>query len=337
MRPATPTTAPASEKPAAPAPAVTIIEVQSAHRTFRAQRHKGERKSPRVAIDGVSARIKSGQWVALLGANGSGKSTLLRLIAGVDAPTKGSVMLFGVEASRASSAVRRALGMVFQSPSLDPILTVRENLAAHGAIFGVPSEEAQARIDHLARELGLSDRLKDHVSTLSGGYTRRVDLARALMPEPQLLLLDEPVAGLDAASSAAFLDALSKRHAPPRGMTIVMATHQFEAAERADRVIMLEGGRVVADDSPATLVRALGQRIIMTEPSAADILREAGLEVLSAPNATAGWGTVQPAERAASELARRGVPFQIAPPTLSDAYRLRTGATLQKFNQEVAR
>ncbi len=325
---------PAPSGPVA-APSLPVIDLASVVRTFQVKTRLGhEAKNVMPALDGVSAQIKSGQWVALLGANGSGKSTLLRLIAGVDAPTKGAVKFFGIDASRTSSAIRRTLGVVFQSPSLDPLLTVHENLAAHAAIFGVPTDEINQRIKGLAEEVGLKARLNDRVGTLSGGLARRADLARALLPEPHILLLDEPVAGLDAASTAGFLDTLARRHAPPRSMTIVMSTHQFEAASRADRVMMLDGGRLVADDSPAALVRAFGQRIITTEPKGVDALRDAGLEVLHAPNATAGWGTMEPAERAAAELTRRGIPFQISPPTLADAYRLRTGATLERFHSQ---
>ncbi|MCA9294381.1 MAG: ABC transporter ATP-binding protein [Phycisphaerales bacterium] len=318
------------------APSVPIVDLESVSRVFRGRTRVGhEPAKVKPALDGVTARLKSGQWIALLGANGSGKSTLLRLIAGVDAPTSGSVKLFGIDASRASTSVRRAMGVVFQSASLDPLLTVRENLAAHAAIFGVPSGDIAKRVEALAAEVGLQKRLNDRVGTLSGGLMRRADLARALLPEPHILLLDEPVSGLDAQSIAGFLDTIARRHAPPRGMTIVMSTHQFEAAARADRVMMLDGGRLVADDSPAALVRALGQRIITTEPAGVDALRNAGLEVLHAPTATAGWGTVEPAERAAAELTRRGIPYQIAPPTLADAYRLRTGAQLDRFHAEV--
>ena len=339
-RPAAPTTEPRPE-PALPkgvqkAPSVPIIDLESVSRTYRGRGRLGhEPEKVRPALDGVSARIKSGQWVALLGANGSGKSTLLRLIAGVDVATKGHVKLFGIDTARASSAVRRTMGVVFQSPSLDPLLTVRENLSAHAAIFGVPKNDIAKRVESLATEVGLQKRLSDRVGTLSGGLTRRADLARALLPEPHILLLDEPVAGLDAQSTAGFLDTIARRHAPPRCMTIIMSTHQFEAAARADRVMMLDGGRLVADDSPAGLVRALGQRIITTEPAGVDTLRAAGLEVLHASTATAGWGTVEPAERAAAELTRRGIPYQIAPPTLADAYRLRTGAQLERFHPEV--
>ena len=324
------TTSPGSSAKTVKVPVVTL---QSAVRSYR-QPRTANSEPTKPALDGISAQIMNGQWVALLGANGSGKSTLLRLIAGVDAPTKGSVKTLGVTAMSAPVGVRRGLGVVFQAPSLDPLLTVRENLRAHAAIFGIAGSKISARIDALADEVGLKKRLDDRVGALSGGLTRRADLARALLPEPRLMLLDEPVAGLDAASTAGFLDTLARRHAPPRGMTIVMSTHQFEAAARADRVMMLDGGRLVADDSPAGLVRALGQRVITTERAGAITLREAGLEVLDAPTATAGWGTVEPAERAAAALTRRGIPYRIAPPTLADAYKLRTGGTLEKFHGE---
>ncbi|MGP1310612.1 MAG: ABC transporter ATP-binding protein, partial [Phycisphaerales bacterium] len=205
-------------------------------RTYRATR----RSPARTALDGVSLRIDDGAFVALLGPNGSGKSSLLRILATLDAPTTGSLALLGREHA---VGARGDLGVVFQHEALDRLLTGRENLRVQARLFGMSSRDADHSIRRVADDLGVTDRLDDRVSTLSGGLRRRIDLTRALLAEPRLLLLDEPTTGLDHAARAAFLDTLD-RVRRSAAMTVVLSTHLMDEAERADRVVMLADSKV---------------------------------------------------------------------------------------------
>ncbi len=163
----------------------------------------------RRALDGVSLTVAPGAVVGLLGPNGSGKSTLLTTIAGLRAPQEGEVRVFG---ETPSPAVRARIGVVFQETSLDPLMTLHETLWLHGRLFGLGGRALRQRIEALLEQFGLADRARDAVRTLSGGLKRRLELARALLPEPTVLLLDEPTSGLDPDSRRAFWELLRRTH-----------------------------------------------------------------------------------------------------------------------------
>lgn len=312
------------------------------------KRYPSGRKHPaRVALEGVSLSIRSGEHVALLGPNGSGKSTLLRILSTADLPDEGTMSILGTSlpASQALRAqVRSQLGVVFQRPGLDPLLTVRENLRTHASLFGLHGAEAAGRIDAIASDLGLTDRLDDRVRTLSGGLVRRADLARALLPEPRLLLLDEATVGLDPSAREEFLRSIARQQSDSgrsHPLTVVTATHLMDEAERAERVILLDRGRIVADAPPAELRSQLGPRVLRVQragddPSLVASLQEFDLSV----NSTDEGIRATPAsedesnagasmEAAAALLIRRGLAFEIAPPTLGDVYQHLTGRTLE--------
>jgi len=300
------------------------IEIRDVSRRYRARRG-----GDRVGVDGVSLRIEQGQWVALLGPNGSGKSTLLRMLVGLDAPSSGRIGVLGGDPRTRRSADR--VGVVFQRTSLDPMLTVREILLAQAALFGITGREARRRVEEGASGLGVADRLDDRVSTLSGGLARRVDLARALVNEPALLLLDEPTAGLDLSARHAFLDAIARLH--ERSLTIVMTTHDMDEAERADRVVMLDEGRIVADDSPGALRASCGGRIVRWRSSDPDdeIDRLQPGAVRAPERGDTRIVTIEEDDRAQALvglLASKGISFECGPPTLADAYLELTGRTL---------
>jgi len=301
-----------------------VVEVREARRTWRA----GKRE--RHALAGVSFQLARGEWTALLGPNGAGKSTLLRILAALDTPDQGEARLFGEPVGRqaAAPAVRRRLGVVHQRAALDPLLTVRENLRAQGALFGLDRRESRARAEDVAARLGVAERLDDRVARLSGGLTRRADLARALLTTPDLLLLDEPTTGLDHAARLAYLDALEQERAR-RGPAILMSTHLLDEAERADRVLMLSEGRIVADGAPEELKRSLGDEqdvMLRCAPDAAEALAKAGLATRRAGGevlAAAPRGS-EALRRALEALAASGASAQIGPPTLADVYAART-------------
>lgn len=224
-----------------------------------------------TVLDGLSLSVARGEHVALLGPNGSGKSTALALAAGLYRPERGTIRwtFDGQPLAPEDRRARARFGVVFQHPSLDLQLSARENLWLAGHIAGLPKDTIRARSAELLRAAALEDRAGDRVKTFSGGMRRRLDLARAMLPEPAALLLDEPTGGLDADAFARFwehLGALRERS----GLTLIVATHQPEEAARCDRLVMIDRGRAVHDGTPEETVRALGQDLIAIRGERAD-------------------------------------------------------------------
>jgi len=282
---------------------------------------------PRRAVDDLSLVLGSGEWLALLGPNGSGKSTLLRILATLDHADAGRMEVLGIDldgARSSTSRVRARLGVVFQKPGLDMLLTVRENLLMQAALGGVPKGEAISRASSLAAEFGVSDRLKDRVGTLSGGLARRVDLARALMLQPELLLLDEPTTGLDLAARSTFLDLVGAQ----QGMTVIMTTHLMEEAQRADRVALMHRGKLAVEGTPAELCAAAGGRVLRASVGSRSILEHAGLEYHEIDGRLTARGATSALEAVIVQLARHGHDFSIGLPTLADVYMQHTGERL---------
>jgi ABC-2 type transport system ATP-binding protein len=216
---------------------------------------------PVRAVDGVSLAARAGEFIALLGPNGAGKSTLFQLLSGLFLPDSGRIEVMGHDMSRDPVPALAGLGIVFQQPTLDLELTVTANLLFHAGLHGMARSDAKARIaDELAR-LGLGDRANDKTATLSGGNRRRVELARALLHQPRVLLMDEPTVGLDPASRSDLLRLLLKMRAERR-VAVLWATHLCDEVPDADRVIVLHRGKVLADTTPAQLVAAAGTATI---------------------------------------------------------------------------
>lgn len=211
----------------------------------------------RAALSGLSFRIAAGEIFGLLGPNGGGKSTLFRLLSTLVPLQRGDVRVFGLDLRRQIAEVRGRLGVVFQSPSVDRKLTVAENIACSGALFGLRGERLRRARDEVLGELGLSDRAGERAETLSGGLRRRVELAQALLHRPRLLLLDEPSTGLDPGARIDLWSYL-RRLREAQGVTVVLTTHLLEEAEKADRLGLLDAGRLVALDTPAALRATVG-------------------------------------------------------------------------------
>lgn len=223
--------------------------------------HLVHRFGRRVALDGVSFDVAEGGMFGVLGPNGSGKTTLFRILATLLRPTAGGARVCGADVVDAPAAVRACLGVVFQSPALDAQLTVAENLRCAGALHGMPRAELRDRLDAVLEALRLAERAGDRVGELSGGLRRRADIARALLPRPRVLLLDEPSAGLDPVARADLARVLSGLRAR-EGVTVVLTTHLMDEAEGCDRVAVLHRGRLVACEAPAALKARVGGDVL---------------------------------------------------------------------------
>ena len=229
--------------------------------------HLTHRYGDRLALDDVSLEIATGSFVALLGPNGGGKSTLFRICATLQRPSRGTARIFGADVMLAADAARRRLGVVFQSPALDVRITVRENLTHHGRLHGRGGRSLQQAIDSALARVQLADRGGEIVSKLSGGLRRRAELAKVLLTQPDLLLLDEPTTGLDPGARREIWRDLAAMRADT-GVTVVLTTHLLDEAEMADRVVVLDRGRVVIDGAPADLTRRVGGDVIRLQTAA---------------------------------------------------------------------
>ncbi len=217
----------------------------------------------RLALDAVSLEVPRGEIFARLGPNGGGKTTLFRILATLLPPTSGRFSVDGLDAARNARAVRSRLGVVFQSPSLDRKLTVGENLALQGSLYSLPRTLLSARVRELLRTFRLEDRADDRVETLSGGLARRVEIAKALLHAPPVLLLDEPSTGLDPGARrdlVALLGDLARG-----GTAVLLTTHLFDEADAAHRIGILDRGRLVALGAPAALKAEVGGDVVTVE------------------------------------------------------------------------
>ena len=222
---------------------------------------KTKKAAARRALNEVSLQVGRGEMVAVLGPNGSGKSTLLRVLTTALKPASGSVEVAGFDVARQAAQVRQTLGVVFQKPALDIKMTVEENLRAMGLLYGVSGSQLKERITRMLDELGLQERRKDRVETLSGGLARKVELAKALLPEPRILIMDEPTSGLDPVARHEFWALVGGLRSKGE-LTVVVTTHLLDEAERCDRVAILHQGQLLACDRPAQLQSSIGQEIL---------------------------------------------------------------------------
>jgi len=235
-----------------------ILSVENLVKTY-----PGTRKTPPVeAVKGVSFEVPPGEFFGLLGPNGAGKSTTLGCITTLVRPTSGRVAVDGIDVARRPTEAKRRIAVVPQMRNLDRDLTVREVLTFHGAYFGLPAAEREARADRLLAEMQLTDKAGVKPLTLSGGLQQRVLIARALMHDPRVLLLDEPTIGLDPQARRLLWETLRRLH--EGGLTLIMTTHYMEEADRlCQRVAVIDHGRILQMDTPAALKKALpGGRIL---------------------------------------------------------------------------
>jgi ABC-2 type transport system ATP-binding protein len=216
---------------------------------------------PIRALDGVSLTASAGEFIALLGPNGAGKTTLFQLLSGLFVPDSGRIEIMGHDMLVDPVPALAKLGIVFQQPTLDLELSVTGNLLFHAGLHGIPRAVAKQRIAEELARLGLAERAHDKAAQLSGGNRRRVELARALLHEPRVLLMDEPTVGLDPASRSDLLAFMLKLRAE-RSVAVLWATHLCDEVPKADRVVVLHRGEILADSTPAQFVTRAGKSTI---------------------------------------------------------------------------
>jgi ABC-2 type transport system ATP-binding protein len=219
--------------------------------------YPGTRKTPPVeAVRGVSFAVERGEFFGLLGPNGAGKSTTIGCISSLVRPTSGRILVDGVDVARAPREAKRRIAVVPQARNLDRDLSVREVLTFHGRYFGLPAVEREERADRLLAEMQIADKAGAKPLTLSGGQQQRVMIARALMHDPKVVLLDEPTTGLDPQARRLLWEALRGLH--ERGTTFILTTHYMDEADRlCQRLAIVDHGKILTLDTPAALKRSL--------------------------------------------------------------------------------
>ncbi len=215
-----------------------------------------------TAVDGIDVEVHAGEAFGFLGPNGAGKSSTMRMIGCVSPPSGGSLRILDMDPVRDGPTIRGRLGVCPQQDSLDPELTVLENLTVYARYFGIPRKVARQRATELLEFVQLSERAGDKVEPLSGGMKRRLTIARALVNEPAIVLLDEPTTGLDPQARHLVWDRLFRLK--QRGVTLVLTTHYMDEAEQlCDRLVVMDGGRIVAEGSPRELIGRYSTREVV--------------------------------------------------------------------------
>ncbi len=287
----------------------------------------GERR----ALSNLNFTIARGELFGFLGPNGGGKTTLSRLLSTLVPLQEGSARILGEELRGSTVALRRRMGIVFQHPALDPKLTVAENLAHHGRLYGICGRSLRERAAAMLERFGLRERGDDLVDTLSGGLKRRVELAKALLHEPELLVLDEPSTGLDPTARREFFDHLARLR-EQRSVTVVLTTHYLEEADRCDRIGVLHQGKLLAVAAPSALKQRVGGDVVLIRAPAPELLQKKLVERFKVPAAIVD-GAIRIERPGGHELVRDVVEafgneieqVSFGRPTLSDVFVHLTG------------
>jgi ABC-2 type transport system ATP-binding protein len=290
----------------------------------------------RMALTGVSFQVRRGEIYGLVGPNGSGKSTLFRILSTLMAPDAGSAAVAGFDVTREPAKVRLHTGVVFQSQSLDKKLTVEENLHGQGHLFALSGATLRGRVGEVLQRFGLYDRRGELVGALSGGLKRRVEIAKALLHEPTVILMDEPSTGLDPGARRELWQYVEDVRAS-RGVTVLLTSHILDEAERCDRLLLLHQGRAVAEGTPAELKQRIGGDVVVLETKEperllAEVARRFGVE----PRVVDGALRVEIANghRFITEVVEAfpGAVQSVAlhKPTLEDVFLNETGASIRE-------
>ncbi len=319
-----------------------MLHAMSAERAIVVRGLVREFKGGVRAVDGIDLHVAEGEIYGFLGPNGAGKSTAVKVLTTLLPPTAGSATVAGHDVAREGAKVRAAIGVALQEVALDPMLTGREHMRLQGGLQGIPRADRARRGDELIERVGLTEAAGRRSSTYSGGMKRRLDLALALLHNPRILFLDEPTTGLDVQSRTALWDEV-ERLAREEGTTVFLTTQYLEEADvLADRVGIIDRGRIVAEGTPAAL------KAQVAKPTVELVPRDAG-ECAAASAALAPFGE-QVAARAPGSIAVRlrsgadqladivraldGAGISVAnlalhEPTLDDVFLAKTGRSLE--------
>jgi ABC-2 type transport system ATP-binding protein len=314
-----------------PSPRVTIAEPHSPSTSALEAEGLGFSYGERKALVDVSFAIARGEVFGFLGPNGGGKTTLFKLLSTLVPIQSGRARVLGRDLAGDTVAIRRKMGVVFQHPSVDGKLTVLENLQHHGRLYGISGRRLKERSAAMLDSLGLTARAGDLVETLSGGMRRRVELAKAMLHQPELLLLDEPSTGLDPMARREFfghLEQLSRRD----NVTIVLTTHHMEEAERCDRIAMLHQGQLVACAAPGELKSRVGGDVVVIHTASPELLQRKLLQQMKLKTSVVD-GTIRIERPRGHELIRELVDtfgteiesVSFGKPTLEDVFVHLTG------------
>ena len=299
-----------------------------------------------VAVDDLSVTVESGEVFGMLGPNGAGKSTLIGMLCTLATPSDGDATVNGYDIRSERDAVRDSIGVVFQEPALDEELTAAENLAFHARMYGLSRSERRERITDLLDLVELADVADDPVGEYSGGMKRRLEIARGLIHEPEVLFLDEPTLGLDAQTRRATWRYIERMN-EERGVTVVLTTHYMEEADHlCDRVAIVDDGNIIALDTPATLksqqggdmlelglegdVGALTDRLEDTSWVESVTVTDAGLQVALADDRTRVPDVVRLADEAGVAI----TAVEVHRPSLETVFLALTGNTIAEVAAE---
>lgn len=282
----------------------------------------------RQALRGIDFDVAKGSAHGFLGPNGSGKSTLFKILSTIVPPQQGSISMLGLDLGKDPAAVRTRIGVVFQSPAVDKKLTVLENLRYAGRLYGIGHADLKARSEVLLAHADLADRANDRVGELSGGLRRRVEICKALLHRPELVLLDEASTGLDPAARRDMWALLKKQ----KGLTVLFTTHLMDEAGEADRLTLLDQGAVVAAGTPGELMRTVGGQVLEIEAQdpaalANDLRARFGVE----PKSVDGMLRIEGARvhelvpKVIEAFADRVLRVSLAHPSLADVFLHHTG------------
>lgn len=282
-------------------------------------------------MEDVSFSVEENEIFGLLGPNGGGKTTLFKILTTYFLPTSGSVKIFGLELSKNELEVREKIGVIFQNPSLDKKLSVKENLTHQGHLYGLSGSKLKDKILQLLTQGGLLERANDRVETLSGGMQRRVEILKGMIHNPCLLLMDEPTFGLDPGARIALWEVLQNLR--QNGTTIIFTTHLMEEAEKCDRLAILNEGKLVALDSPLRLKNQIGGDVVAIETNNAKFLSEEIKKKLKYQNMVLDEHTLHIEKEKGVELiteliqtfGKEIISISLSKPSLEDVFIHKTG------------
>ena len=292
-----------------------------------------------TAVEGLNLKVEEGEIFGLLGPNGAGKTTLISMLCTILKPTSGRAWVNGFDIVKESGKVRKSIGIVFQQPSVDDLLTGRENLAMHNLLFGVPRSIRKQRIDEVLSIVNLEKRADDLVNTYSGGMRRRLELARGIMHHPKILFLDEPTLGLDPQTREHIWEYIVNLAEKER-MTVMLTTHYMEEAEQlCDRVAIIDYGKIVALDSPDTLKNKIAGDVVKIKQKIRDIETIKGLDYVKSVQEKDGllYLSIKNASSHLQDLLTRTGPIdfvEVRSGTLNDVFLHYTGREIRESGAE---